>query len=607
MKTIELEQNIVGGENILTREALSTKDAIYLVKYDFKINGSVELPNGCELIIDGGSIKGGSIYLPCNGESVRNTDYYSYLEICSTSTCSINAGKELKYQETGNVYLGAGCRISSSKTNHFEMYLNQPCRIKLPNHGQVGTLYVESDKVNSIQIDGSCDFQIHAENCKFERIFANQFGWSFVNRFQKKVDYNTFENCEIWAKDYPLSAPENSNFLSLSCKVLIDDEKPLQNPDAITTTSNSLNWLIIRNSIITNTGINGTVKVDDCTFLFGKNCNNNYETIHCGNHSRITNCLFDGRSSLGDTVSNLNADVIDLFNGHDIIIDGCTFTNFVGIAKPCCNMITVKSHYSANPTQEDNPANSNRLGGPQNGVTIQNCHFDLPEFVGYIIEVWNGVVDSSEEVRSLNRQFTNIENNYMNCPLAVGYVHCYCYTDYLSIRNNVGSCRVLVFIPDGVPGTHGNSYGNIVHNLVIEGNILRSYDSNHGYTILYGSHIDNLEMSNNVSDRYLWANIGQDNVNKLSGTIRITNNETTETRGLFQTTDGTSSIIKMPSNINVFFSGNISKGKKTDVGSMSVANDKADGILFAGRQFFCTQSPYQNKFLIYNGQDWQVI
>ena len=529
------------------------------------------------------------------------------LTICSTSTSSINAENKLQYLETGNVFLGDGCRISSSRSNHFEMYLNQPCRIMLPGLSQVATVHIESDKVNSIQIDGSCDFQIHAENCRFERIFANKLGWSFVNRFEKKVEYNIFENCEIWAEDYPLSLPENSNFLSLSCSVLIDDDKPLQNPNAITTTSKSLNWLIIKDSVITNTGINGTVKVDNCTFLFGKNCNNNYETIHCGSHSRIINCLFDGRCSLGNKVSNLNADIIDLFNGHDIVIDGCTFTNFIGIEKLCCNMITVKSHYSVNPTNKDNPANSNQLGGPQNGVTIRNCHFDLPEFVGYVIEVWNGVVDSPNEDRTLNRQFTNIENNYMNCPKSVSFVHCYCYTDYLSVRLNVGSCRVLVFIPDGIPGEHGNADGNTVHNLVIYGNILRSYNSDYGYTILYGSHIDNLDMSSNVSDRYLWANIGQDNVNKLSGTIRILNNETTEVRGLIQPTKGTTSAIKIPSNINVFFSGNISRGKKTDVGTFDVANDKSDSILFTGRQFFCTESPHQNKFLIYNGQGWQDI
>ena len=136
---------------------------------------------------------------------------------------------------------------------------------------------------------------------------------------------------------------------------------------------------------------------------------------------------------------------------------------------------------------------------------------------------------------------------------------------------------------------------------------MRSYNSDYGYTILYGSHIDNLDMSSNVSDRYLWANIGQDNVNKLSGTIRILNNETTEVRGLIQPTKGTTSAIKIPSNINVFFSGNISRGKKTDVGTFDVANDKSDSILFTGRQFFCTESPHQNKFLIYNGQGWQDI
>ena len=60
----------------------------------------------------------------------------------------------------------------------------------------------------------------------------------------------------------------------------------------------------------------------------------------------------------------------------------------------------------------------------------------------------------------------------------------------------------------------------------------------------------------------------------------------------------------MPSSLNVFFSENISTGKKTDVGTLATANSQADGIKFVGRQFFCTEAPYKDKLLIFNGQEW---
>lgn len=635
MEQIILSQNIVNGRNILSPSALTTNDAIYIVRDDFEIVEPINLPLGCELRIEGGSIKAsklnendpvrGKIYMtpqpPTN--SSRNIEYYARLTIASTAKESVS-DNTISYTPNEGVFLADGCVLKSTTDYHFEIFVNTPCRVMLPElkDNRRGTLHINSDKVNSIQIDGKCDFQIHAENCKFQRIFACEWGWSTANRLAHNIDHSIFENCEIWAKDYPLPLStiprNNSNFLSLSAGVIKDNFNGVENYHA---SSEVLNWLILRDSVISNLGINGNINANNCTFLFGRNCNDNYETIHCGSHSRITNCLFDGRQKSGQVVPNLTADVIDVYNGHDIIIDGCTFIGYQATGTAGRNMITVKSHYFdpviSGPSDPNYNNNTSDVIGVQNGSIIRNCYFDLPGYIGDIIEVWNGVHGNIVEHRELNRQFTLVEANYVYAPKANNFVNCFGFTDYLTVRNNVGQVEYLVMVNGNYPAAGGDGK-NITHNLKIEGNILRVQyykdknatdkdqekedEKNAGLGIIYGTQIDNIELLNNQVDGYLWCGLNNTTVQKLSGTVRICGNETVGPRGLFKDYEEGATI--MPSSLNVFFSENISRGKKTDVGTLATANSQADGIKFVGRQFFCTEAPYKDKLLIFNGQEW---
>lgn len=269
----------------------------------------------------------------------------------------------------------------------------------------------------------------------------------------------------------------------------------------------------------------------------------------------------------------------------------------------------MKSHYT-DPNGDDVPASpswgtvDSEIVGPQYGVIIRNCYFDLPDFESVIIEVWNGVRNSTTEVRSLNRQFTLIEDNYLNISFHGTFLSCVGFTDYTTVRGNVGTVGKLVYINDNYL-SHKNK--NIVHNLIIDGNILRFTDPEEtlGMTILYGTHIDNLELTNNKVMGYVWNDLNNTTVVNLSGTIRVCDNETTGPRGLFQ--DYREGPTVMPSTLNVFFSGNVSKGVKTDVGPMSVANDQASNLKFVGRQFFCTDGSNKNRLLIFDGTNWIAV
>lgn len=191
MEQITLAKNIVNGRNILSPSALTTNDAIYIVRDDFEIVEPINLPLGCELRIEGGSIKAsklnendpvrGKIYMtpqpPTN--SSRNIEYYARLTIASTAKESVS-DNTISYTPNEGVFLADGCVLKSTTDYHFEIFVNTPCRVMLPElkDNRRGTLHINSDKVNSIQIDGKCDFQIHAENCKFQRIFACEWGWT---------------------------------------------------------------------------------------------------------------------------------------------------------------------------------------------------------------------------------------------------------------------------------------------------------------------------------------------------------------------------------------------------------------------------------------------
>ncbi len=597
-----IPQNIVEGINRLTQSAINTPDTIYIVRYDFEISEPVTLPYGCELRIEGGSISGGNINLtkvasskiaqPQANDWAIN-EFYMQLTVAPTAEPYIVAGK-LKYRTSGKVYLTDGCVLKSINDHDFYLYLNTSCRVMLPESPR-GTLHIKSDKVNSIQIDGKCDFEIHAENCRFERIFANHWGWQFVNRLYNNIDHNIFENCMIWAKDFPLdkSLATDSNFHSLNVGI-----NPGTSADASSRpATESINWLVLSNCVVDNLGISGSVNVDNCTFIFGRNTNDGYETIDCNKHSRITNCVFDGKSILktdnqaadSSTPTDheyLNGDVIHL-RWNDCIIDGCTFIGYKNKDNVSCNLISVLFSYSAISTNKANE---------RNGLIVTNCYFDLPAFEGDIIKVEN--YTPGTEDRDINKKFTLVEANYVDAPKAYSLVKCLTYTQNLTVKSNICRSKSVVMINNGVP----------VLNLVIDGNTSYAQPGDAAMAIvcgsLNGSLIDNIVISNNKVNGNLWGGMNIDTISRLKGVIRIYNNESVGDK-LFKYDSTTP--LKVTSSQKVFFSGNVSNDKKTDVGNMDIANSANDGILFTGRQFFCSEGANAGKLLVFNGSDWLVI
>ena len=56
-----LEKNIIDNESILTQEAISDTNTVYIIKYDFTLGENITIPANCVLKFDGGSIDGGTL------------------------------------------------------------------------------------------------------------------------------------------------------------------------------------------------------------------------------------------------------------------------------------------------------------------------------------------------------------------------------------------------------------------------------------------------------------------------------------------------------------------------------------------------------------------
>lgn len=59
---VYLRKNFVDGKNVLTQDMINQENTIYIIQYDYDINGqSLTIPSGCVLQVDGGSFSNGTL------------------------------------------------------------------------------------------------------------------------------------------------------------------------------------------------------------------------------------------------------------------------------------------------------------------------------------------------------------------------------------------------------------------------------------------------------------------------------------------------------------------------------------------------------------------
>ncbi len=609
MEKVILNSNSTEGLPELTQSLFNAGAAIYCVESNYELKSQIVLPVGSKLIIQGGSIKLGKegnrsqpngIFLLCsNQNSLVNRSYSTLCLTAKAKYIKVNdptsGSYSIIYSESLTVFMGDGDYINNVAPDNFEMRLTCDCRLMLPKSTNPAILNIHSNKVNTIQIDGKCKFQIMADNCKLERIFACTEGMVLVNDSDTESGASRFENCEIFATSFaPLLTPPSSFFLSIWATTSNSQNHSVD-------VTNSLN---LHDCVVRNLGLVGTVNAENCRFVYGSNLTTKQVAIKCSAHSRIINSLFDGQDNIIGNQDFFNS-VIDCSGGQDVLIDGCAFIDYKGKGGTGCRMINITLGYNV-PLSSGGSGDADKID-PLNGAIIRNCHFDLPKFTGSAIEVWNDPKNANIQDRSQNRQFTLIDGNYLNMPVASAFVNCLRFSDYVIVRNNFGCVNkrlVLVnqFVPDhtGSGLTDNDRARNKVHDLIIEGNILRyqeytQEDVPDGMLILQGTYIENLVLADNYVEGSLWSMWPTDIEGNLTGVVRVVNNQSVGNVLLRSRTDENK---VMPHNVITFFSGNVSNGEKTDIGPISIRDSMWDSLLFNGRIFFDSVNKRQYIYLI---------
>ncbi len=535
------------------------------------------------------------IYLLCSNQEGIGKSSYSTLCLTSRAAKLVIQGPSESnltqksvptYLQLNACFMRDGDYIRNLEPDHFEMRLTEMCRIVLPNTNISAKLIISSNKINPIQFDGKCDFEINAQDCRLERIFACSNGMVLTNRSDENA-VSRFDNCEIFAEDFDANlTPPSSLFLAIWANVANSNGRA----------QDITNSLILHDCTITNIGLLGTILADNCNFILGANLQKTIGTLKCEAHSRLLNCMFDGRELVEPTL-NLERDVVGC-NGEDVLIEGCTFQNYRGTSG---NLITITVSYTV-PAQTDTDP---ELIDPANAVAIRNCFFDLPTYAGSAFSVWNDPINANVQDRTQNRQFILIEGNYMEMPKASSFVNCMRFTDYVIVRNNNGCVNnrlVLVqqYVPDHTnQGLTGDDRAkNKAHNLIIEGNILRyqrykKADVPNGMIILTGTYIDNLVLANNYVEGSLWSMWPDDIEGNLTGVVRVINNQSVG-NVLFRARSDKNKY--MPSDVITFFQGNVSNGKKTDIGPYELKDSTGDCLNFEGRTYI--DEEYAKQYIL---------
>lgn len=107
-----LRKNLIGTEacslddedhydNILTQESFPESNTVYIIRYDYTLNGFIRMPDNCELVFEGGTITGGIIDLnecKLSGMIGQESDYFINVEVLNWSVGQIEyRDKDIKY------------------------------------------------------------------------------------------------------------------------------------------------------------------------------------------------------------------------------------------------------------------------------------------------------------------------------------------------------------------------------------------------------------------------------------------------------------------------------------------------------------------------------
>lgn len=150
ISTIDTENNIAKDINLLNQQALSKENTIYVIQYDFDLNGAeITIPEGCVLQFEGGSLNNGTLVF-------NNTTLLSKVNInCRFSGRIANESIHLEWF-TGNDYdvIQDAINCINIYRPGTSLYAASVQEIKFKN-GKVYTIDKELNFGHYLKIDGN--------------------------------------------------------------------------------------------------------------------------------------------------------------------------------------------------------------------------------------------------------------------------------------------------------------------------------------------------------------------------------------------------------------------------------------------------------------------
>lgn len=210
-----LKRNMVDGVNTLTQAMISFPSTVYIIEWDFDLNGAtIPIPEGCVLDFQGGSISNGVVV---GSNTMLNADYtvFSDIEICGTWNVS-KVSDNLFYVEVGNsanntrVLKSMFALTNKDITNLVTIdkeYLYESeynTGIEIPNNthvngkGSIKVTPTEHDKYSIFRISDSENIVIEELNLKGDLLehlgTSGEWGYGIYIRGSKNV---LIKNCEL--------------------------------------------------------------------------------------------------------------------------------------------------------------------------------------------------------------------------------------------------------------------------------------------------------------------------------------------------------------------------------------------------------------------------
>lgn len=192
---VYLRKNMVGGTNVLTQDMLSAENTIYIIQYDYDLQGEeITMPANCVLQFEGGKIINGTLI----GQSTRINA--ASTQIFDTTT---NLSGDWNIPDINALWFGAKGDNTTDNTAVFNKLFNDFTHIFIPKGKYVtGTINVAEAK--------------YSAHYRGELHYANIYGASdtclvytgsdYAIKFNSEINVGVVENLTIVFNDNALGA-----------------------------------------------------------------------------------------------------------------------------------------------------------------------------------------------------------------------------------------------------------------------------------------------------------------------------------------------------------------------------------------------------------------